>query len=95
MNKNKEYAFWKYDLFPYMLGGTVTGFSKGGLVETEEFGRGHYFKPIVFTSKQKGKEMRNKLETLAEQRNKALEVLSLGYQNELEDLWTDFNNGEI
>lgn len=39
-------AFWKYDTYPYVLYGTVTDM-KGDKVETKEYGKGHWFRPLV------------------------------------------------
>jgi len=42
----KLYAFWSYDKFPYVLGGTVTKMHDDGTVETKEYGQGSCFTPI-------------------------------------------------
>ena len=82
MNKNKQYAFWEYSHFPYFLGGTVTGYSSDNLVKTKEFG-GYYFKPVKFTSIEKGRAIRGRLEALANERLKAIKVLDEGYKTQL------------
>jgi hypothetical protein len=43
------YAFWRYDQFPYVLGGAVVQMHADGLVETENYGRGAHFRPIKLT----------------------------------------------
>lgn len=40
------YAFWTYDQFPYVLGGTVTKMNDNGTVETKEYGPGFTFDPL-------------------------------------------------
>ncbi len=39
-------AFWRHSAFPRVLCGTITRMRDNGSVETEEFGKGSYFKPI-------------------------------------------------
>ena len=39
-------ALWRYDRFPFVLGGHVTNRDESGSVVTREFGRGNYFKPF-------------------------------------------------
>jgi hypothetical protein len=38
-------AFWEYDLYPFVLYGTVKHINSDGTVETEEYGMGHRFTP--------------------------------------------------
>ena len=62
--KQKLYAFWKNDLFPFVLGGTVTSIHKGGSVETEGYGQGFYFEPFKMVPNDEGKEIAAKLNAL-------------------------------
>lgn len=59
------YAFWKYDLFPFVLGGTITRMLDNGMVSTVEFGPGNYFKPIKKLSMHEGKALKAKLQELS------------------------------
>ena len=59
---NKDYAFWKYDRFPFVLGGEVTGFRGDGWVETENYGWGCYFKPIKIVPLEDGLAMQEELD---------------------------------
>lgn len=66
MNK---YAFWKYDLFPFVLGGPIKRFCPYSYpgkdyVETENYGQGNYFKPFAIVSLEKGKQIQDKLNNL-------------------------------
>ena len=45
------FAIWKYELFPFVKGGTITEVSGDGVI-TKEYGQGYLFKPIkVFKDK--------------------------------------------
>ncbi len=93
-DNNKQYAFWSYDCFPFTLGGTITKIIKDKTVETEEFGRGYYFKATRFTSKKSGREMRARLEDLATKRTEAMKTLEIGFKKQLNDLWAEFEVNE-
>lgn len=58
-------AFWKYDLFPFVLSGTVTRMLDNEMVSTVEFGPGNYFKPIKKLSIREGKALKAKLQELS------------------------------
>ena len=62
-------GFWKYDLFPYVLSGTVSGVgvSDTNLVQTVEFGKGHFFRPMIILPDDEGKVIADKLAQLREQ----------------------------
>jgi hypothetical protein len=77
--KNKQYAFWSHDRFPYCLGGTVIEITKTRAVETEEYGRGYHFKPFLFTTLEKGKALKERLDTLSEQRETTLSAVKSGF----------------
>ncbi len=53
----KLYAFWKYDVFPYILGGHITRISSNGSVETKEYGPGNYFKPFKIVPAKTGEKL--------------------------------------
>ena len=55
----KLYAFWKYDLFPYLLGGEVVRIDAGGYVEPLGYGK-MKVKPLIILPFERGEEiMRN------------------------------------
>lgn len=60
----KLYAFWKYDTYPYFLGGDVTRINDDGLVETVQYGRCQWFKPVLLVPPDIGAAMRVKLRKL-------------------------------
>lgn len=62
--KPELYAFWKYDSFPYLLGGTVTRMDERGNVETEEFGINHWFRPIKLVPVKHGRMVNAALKAL-------------------------------
>lgn len=74
---NKLYAFWKYDLFPYVLGGRLIKIHKNGFAEIEGYGF-YRFKPILVLPEDEGlrkKELLDNLKTeydtfMREQRKK-------------------------
>jgi len=51
--QQKLYAFWDYDLCPYMLGGVVTMFTLSGKVRVEGYD-GMAFKPIAILPEKAG-----------------------------------------
>lgn len=70
------FGFWKYDGFPYILGGTIIEMNSSGYIQTKEYGPGHWFNPIKILPLKEGKELLNKLEELEyEYRNKNKELL--------------------
>lgn len=56
MAKQKEYAFWRYDLCPYVLGGEVVRRNRDGTVEVKGYGRGFWFLPFKIIRGQAGEE---------------------------------------
>lgn len=60
----KLFAFWKYDQFPFLLGGEVTRVLPKGSVETKEFGAGYYFMPVKMLPLAEGKKINVELKAL-------------------------------
>ena len=50
------YAFWKYDICPFMICGRVLRFSPddSGAVSMEQYGR-HYFHPMIIIDGERGR----------------------------------------
>ena len=89
--RTKIVAFWRYDHFPYILGGTVTkindkGYLGKGWVETEEYGAGSWFKPINLLPEKQGIELLNQLSELEAERAQAMEKVSCQFDKKLDDL---------
>lgn len=67
--KIKRYAFWKYDLFPYMLSGEIES-RCGSKYPGKEYycikgyGNGHYFKPFLIVRGKKGEKLKNEVDNL-------------------------------
>lgn len=75
MTKMKIYAFWKYDLFPFVLGGEVTQM-KEGAVETVEYGKGSWFMYIKVFPLKEGRAIKKQLDALCERYYKDKKALS-------------------
>lgn len=71
----KLYAFWKYDLFPYVLGGEVVEMRDDGRVLVKGYGPGFWFKPIRLVPVKTGKAIKKKLDEIEARHNKAQKKL--------------------
>jgi hypothetical protein len=58
------YAFWEYDQPPYYCGGIITRMNQDGLVETEGFGKGSWFRPVSIVPIQTGQKIKEALELM-------------------------------
>lgn len=82
-NMNQElYAFWEYDLYPYLLGGTVTQITSTGAVKTKEFGNS-LFRPIIILPLESGIQLANKLKELDSEYRKARCDIELDFTQKL------------
>ena len=70
--KKKLFAFWRYDQFPNVLGGEITDMDAEGNVETANYGKGHWFKPIKIVPLAEGKRLMDELHTLKLERQLAI-----------------------
>lgn len=85
MNEPKSYAFWRYDKFPYVLGGIVTKLLPTGNVEVEGFGTNTTgFKPIMVIPQERGRIIAKNLERLKASRDQQIADIE---QNCLIDLY--------
>jgi hypothetical protein len=80
------YAFWRYDVYPFILGGTITNMDKNGFIETEEYGVGRYFKPMAILPGNAGKELHHKIKVMTDERNTALEKFNLTWRIKISEL---------
>lgn len=97
MSKDSNYdlfAFWPYDSFPYVLGGTVTKITDKGAVETIEYGPGRYFRATKILPLAAGKKLKETLDRLTKVRNSALKKFNDEWNKKLEDI-DGFNVKEI
>lgn len=68
IQKNKLFAFWKYDLFPYILGAPVIELMSNGRVKVEGY-QGVTFNPIKLLPLLPGKELYIKIKYLESKYN--------------------------
>ncbi len=59
----KLYAFWKYDLCPYMLGAEIEKFTELGNIVPKGY-QGHSFKPIAILADEEGKQAIEELDKI-------------------------------
>ena len=88
-------AFWKYDLFPYILSGTITyrfmQYNKE-MVETKEFGKGNYYKPFLILNNKEGKKLKRELEKLRYEQCDQLNKIKDKFQKKLDRLMKEYNH---
>jgi len=73
----KQYAFWRYDKFPYVLGGIVTETYSNGNVEIQGYGTGTTgFKPIMVVSEERGKQIVKRLGELKQTRDNQIQEIN-------------------
>ena len=65
-NNQTLYAFWDYDLCPYMLGGVIQGFLSSGNVKVKGYD-GMSFKPIAILPDDTGRKALARLRNLQDQ----------------------------
>ena len=88
----KQYAFWKYDLFPYVKWGEVERFNEDGTIETKNYGVGHKFKPILILEEDEALICINKIEDISrELRQKQINILGR-YKKALKFFLSKLNN---
>jgi hypothetical protein len=80
MKKQKLYAFWKYDLCPYMLGGVVESFQSNGSVTVKGY-PGMAFKPIAILPDIAGDTALAKLQILRSKYDEASKDLKRQYSD--------------
>jgi hypothetical protein len=79
------FAFWSYDLYPYMLGGKTTFMHKDGLVETEGF-TGMLFRPFKILPAETGQELYGKIQELRQEYAEAKDKLKTEFDKKLDEL---------
>ena len=79
---NKLYAFWKYDIFPKILSGTVKRVDEKGYVLTHEYGNGMWFKARKIVAYKAGITIRKKLDDLEARYRVANEALYKKFEDE-------------
>ena len=77
--QQKLWAFWYYDIFPYVLGDVVEEIMNNGRVSTKEY-TGKVFKPIVILPYEQGKKQWDEVEKLRAEYNQAKRELEKEYK---------------
>lgn len=91
------FAFWRYDLYPYVLGGVVDMMDDNGLVRVPSYGKA-WFRPIVLYPIKKGKALLEKLKHpngLETQRRHALEKFEDEWDAKLFELFPEARHPNI
>ncbi len=78
--KQKLYAFWSYDLCPYMLGGEVERFADDGMIVAKGY-QGMKFKPLAILPDKAGKEALKFLKKIRADYDKAEKDLKKKYKD--------------
>jgi hypothetical protein len=60
----KLFAFWRYDAYPFVLGGEITKMREDGAVEVQGFGSGFWFHPFKIVPLAEGERIKRELESL-------------------------------
>lgn len=81
--EDKAFAFWRYDLFPYCLGGEVSEILDDGRVYVPKY-QGH-FRPCYLTSLEEGKELLKKLMDLRELQRQTQETVKKGFEAQVKE----------
>jgi len=79
-------AFWKYDLFPYVLSGEIVRMDYDGDIEAKEYGRGNIFHPIKIYPNETGIEIQSALEFLTNEYNEKCQQLLTEYKTKIIDV---------
>ncbi len=85
INNEKLFALWAHDLYPYVCGGPITKMNKSGSVETENYGKGFYFNPLLILPLEEGKELLSKLKVLEKEYDSAKKSLHKSFLKRIED----------
>jgi len=79
------YAFWKYDTYPFCLGGEVSEITEKGNVIPVGY-QGHIFKPIKLVPKEQGLKIKQQLDELKDQYQKAQDELSKSFKEKANEI---------
>lgn len=93
--KNKAYAFWKYDLFPYILGGRVSEILKEKdtgktYIKSSDFSNMSFY-PVFFLDEKTGAGMVKEIEELRADKKEEQAFLDKKYVNKLNALFDEIS----
>lgn len=66
MKNRTKYAFWSYDLYPYVLWGELIRVNESGRVEVKGYEGYYTFTPLFILNKTQGEALISRLESLKE-----------------------------
>lgn len=69
----KQYAFWEYDIPPFLLGGVVEKVDEEGYVTIENRYQGYRFRPVAVVPLKEGLKMQKKLDKAERKYRKRME----------------------
>lgn len=84
------YAFWKYDLYPYILGGEIVSQGKDDGFYIKGYGN-YQMIPNKIVSLKKGREFHKKLETLTRERKTKLDDIRREYESKRLELLKEYD----
>lgn len=84
----KLYAFWRHDVYPYVLGGEITNMREDGMVEVAGYGPGHWFTPFKIVPLEQGKRVARALESIRAEFQEEKRKLNKKYLEERERIIT-------
>lgn len=82
----KMFAFWKYDSFPYILGGEMLRMEEDGLVQVKGF-QGYRFKPIKLLPIKAGAALLAKLKALTAEHKTEMNALNEDFRVRARELF--------
>lgn len=80
------YAFWRYDLYPYVLGGEITKIKDDGRVETVGYGPGTTFKPFLILPLLPGRKLMMSIKELTREHDDAFQSFNKEWKLKLAKL---------
>lgn len=90
INNYPLYAFWRYDLYPYILGAPVEKIEDNGTVIPPSYG-GFRYKPFFVTSFKNGVALKAQLENLTLLQKEAINAVNADFGARLDDLKKKYN----
>ncbi len=106
MTKNKEskieevkglFAFWRYDLYPYVLGAEIDAMTEKGSVHAPSYGKSYasgWFTPIKVMPIKAGKALKARIEQLHAEHAAARALLEASWNKTLFDLLPEARSPE-
>lgn len=95
IQKVKGFAFWRYDLYPYVLGSEIDAKASDGYVHAPAFCKsyaGGWFMPVKTMSIKAGRELNAKVEKMRAEYEAACKQLDAEWNKSLFDLLPEVRN---